>query len=168
MPFQISTYQRELALKYASIWALSRNPNYYNFDSIGGDCTNFTSQCLYAGTQTMNHQPVSGWYYYSLNQRAASWTSVSFFNKFIITNQSLGPFGHSVNIDETDIGDFIQLATEKPYFHHSCIIVKKDHSTRLDKIYIACHSYDAYMKPLSEYQIQNMRCIKIDGVRKTK
>ena len=36
----------EKELDYAQKWALSRNPAYYNFDDIGGDCTNFVSQCL--------------------------------------------------------------------------------------------------------------------------
>ena len=41
-------------IKYAKKWALSRNPKYYDFDSIGGDCTNFISQCIYAGAKIMN------------------------------------------------------------------------------------------------------------------
>ncbi len=40
-------YEHELAVKYAKKWALSRNPKYYNFDPIGGDCTSFVSQCLF-------------------------------------------------------------------------------------------------------------------------
>lgn len=33
-------YDRDKAVAYAHQWAFKRNPNYYNFDSIGGDCTN--------------------------------------------------------------------------------------------------------------------------------
>lgn len=44
------SYKRNLAVAYAKKWALSRNPKYYNFDPVGGDCTNFISQCLYAGS----------------------------------------------------------------------------------------------------------------------
>ena len=36
-------------IEYARRWAFSTNPAYYNFENIGGDCTNFVSQCLYAG-----------------------------------------------------------------------------------------------------------------------
>ena len=35
-------------IAYARKWAFSRNPAYYDFDDIGGDCTNFISQCLQA------------------------------------------------------------------------------------------------------------------------
>ncbi len=166
MALQLFPYNREKSLLYASRWALSRNPSYYDFDSIGGDCTNFTSQCLFAGSNIMNYTPITGWYYYSLNSRSAAWTSVSYFYQFIISNDSVGPFGHPVDLKDTSVGDFIQLSTVEPYFHHSCIIVKKEHAFQLNKIFIACHTYDAYMKPLSEYDISKIRCIKIDGIRK--
>lgn len=40
--FMISRiYDRISAVSYAKKWALSRNPKYYNFDTVGGDCTNF-------------------------------------------------------------------------------------------------------------------------------
>lgn len=48
-------YQREKAVEYAKKWAYRRNPNYYNYDAVGGDCTNFASQCIYAGSQVMNY-----------------------------------------------------------------------------------------------------------------
>ena len=34
-------YDRQKAIQYAEKWAFSRNPKYYNFDAVGGDCTNF-------------------------------------------------------------------------------------------------------------------------------
>lgn len=63
-------YNRNSAVEYARKWALGRNPKYANFDGMGGDCTNFASQCLYAGGCKMNNTPTFGWYYYSLNNRA--------------------------------------------------------------------------------------------------
>lgn len=45
-------YNRENAIQYTKKWAYSRNPKYYDFDSIGGDCTNFVSQCIFAGSNT--------------------------------------------------------------------------------------------------------------------
>ena len=57
------SYNRELAIQYALKWALDRNSKYYNYDKIGGDCTNFISQCLYAGAKEMNYRQ-NGWYYH--------------------------------------------------------------------------------------------------------
>ena len=86
-------YNREKAVAYAEKWALSRNPQYYDFDSLGGDCTNFISQCLYSGAGIMNYAPTFGWYYNSLNDRSPSWTSVEYLYNFITSNKSAGPFG---------------------------------------------------------------------------
>ncbi|MBQ3571404.1 MAG: amidase domain-containing protein, partial [Clostridia bacterium] len=46
---RVFDYNRQNAVEYAKKWALKRNPKYYNFDNIGGDCTSFASQCLFAG-----------------------------------------------------------------------------------------------------------------------
>ena len=55
-------YNREKALQYARKWAMDRNPRYYNFDAVGGDCTSFISQVIYAGSGIMNYSQ-NGWYY---------------------------------------------------------------------------------------------------------
>lgn len=66
-------YNRFAAVAYARTWATSRNPAYYNFEEIGGDCTNFASQCIYAGARIMNYTPTFGWYYRSSYDRSPSW-----------------------------------------------------------------------------------------------
>lgn len=48
-------YERERVLKYAKRWAYDRNPQFYNFDNVGGDCTSFVSQCILAGSNVMNY-----------------------------------------------------------------------------------------------------------------
>lgn len=47
-------YDRPQAVAYARKWAFGRNSQYYDFSGLGGDCTNFVSQCLYAGSKVMN------------------------------------------------------------------------------------------------------------------
>ena len=54
-------YDRQKAKEYAKKWAYSRNPKYYNFDNVGGDCTSFISQCIYAGSGIMNYTKDIGW-----------------------------------------------------------------------------------------------------------
>ena len=44
---QLLPYNRRAAVAYAHKWAYSRNPAFYDFSEIGGDCTNFASQCRY-------------------------------------------------------------------------------------------------------------------------
>lgn len=48
-------YDRKAAVEYARKWAYGRNPAYYDFSRLGGDCTNYASQCLYAGSDVMNY-----------------------------------------------------------------------------------------------------------------
>ena len=49
-------YNRIKAVEYATKWEYKRNSKYYNFDSVGEDCTSFISQCIYAGCNTMNYK----------------------------------------------------------------------------------------------------------------
>lgn len=76
---EIIPYDRAAAVRYAHRWAYGRNPRFYNFDELGGDCTNFASQCLYAGTGIMNYMPTYGWYYLSSNDKAPAWTACPTF-----------------------------------------------------------------------------------------
>ena len=69
-------YNRPEAISYAKKWAFKRNPNYYNFDTVGGDCTSFVSQCIYAGSKVMNYQKDIGWYYINGNNKSPSWSGV--------------------------------------------------------------------------------------------
>ena len=41
---QVLPYDRAAAVAYAHRWALGRNPQFYDYEEIGGDCTNFASQ----------------------------------------------------------------------------------------------------------------------------
>lgn len=155
-------YDRQAATAYAQKWAFARNPAYLNFDTMGGDCTNFASQCLYAGSEVMNHTKVYGWYYYSSYNRTASWTGVPYLYNFLTANKGLGPFAEKTNRNSVQPGDLVQLGTNAGRFYHSPVIVAVDR----DDIYVAAHTDDAYMRPLSTYIYEQARFMHILGVRK--
>ena len=46
---RFALYDRRAAVLYAHRWAYGRNPAFYDYEHLGGDCTNFASQCIYAG-----------------------------------------------------------------------------------------------------------------------
>ena len=92
-------YVRERAVMYARKYALVRNPLFYSFAGIGGNCTNFVSQCVLAGSCVMNFTPVYGWYYLSTNRRSASWTGVDYFYNFMIYNEGVGPYGRDATVE---------------------------------------------------------------------
>ena len=157
----IEKYNRLFAKEYAMKWAFYRNPEYYAFDKIGGDCTNFISQCLYAGGDIMNYTPEFGWYYIDSTNRAPSWTGVDFLYNFLITNNGSGPFAKETSPINVEIGDVIQLGNIERYFH-SLLVVGKNR----ENIYVSAHDFDAYMKPLSSYAYTRIRFLHIEGVRK--
>lgn len=154
-------YDRRKAADYAKRWAFRRNPAYYDFSRIGGDCTNFVSQCLYAGGGTMNETPVTGWFYRSANDRTASWTGVEFLYRFLVSNRGEGPFAEEVQTGALELGDVIQLGRATGDYYHTCIVS----GFLFGEPLVAAHSYDAFNKPLSAYVFEQARFLHIAGVR---
>ena len=166
---QVMPYNREQAVEYARRWAFSRNPLFADFTGRGGNCTNFVSQCLLAGTCQMNFTPDFGWYYISESDRAAAWTGVEFLYNFITSNadpenpvgEGLGPFGHEVPRSDVEPGDVIQLGRRDGDFYHTLLVVRRG----LFGIRVAAQSDDAFNRALSTYSYSRIRYIHIDGYR---
>ncbi len=159
---ELLEYNRQAAYDYAKKWAFGRNPAFYDFSAIGGDCTNFASQCIYAGAGVMNYTPTFGWFYRSANDRTPSWTGVEFLYNFLANNEGAGPFAKEVPLNELEVGDIVQLGRATGDFYHSPVVV----GVRRGNIYVAAHSYDAFNRPLSSYRYEQARGIHILGVRK--
>lgn len=153
-------YNRAAAVAYARRWALDRNSAYYDFEKIGGDCTSFASQSIYAGAGVMNFTPVMGWYYRSSYDRTASWSGVEYLYQFLINNQSVGPYAKVVPPDKALPGDIVQLGTAYGDFYHSPVITAVQPT-----ILVAAHTYDALDRPLSSYIYEVARFLHIEGVR---
>lgn len=164
---RLITYNRATVVEYARKWAFSRNPQYFNFDNLGGDCTNFASQCLFAGCGVMNYTPDIGWFYRSLNDRAAAWTGVEFFYQFLIQNaesfvgDGFGPFATEVERSRLEIGDFVQFGRSTGDFYHTPIVVGFQGNMPL----LAAHSNDAFERRLDSWRFEELRCIHILGAR---
>lgn len=163
---KILPYNREKAVAYSNEWALKRNYKYYDFSLLGGDCTNFVSQCLYSGSNVMNYTKDFGWYYQNLLKRAPAWTGVEFFYNFLIKNASgvgdgQGPFGYNASLLELEPGDFIQLADSFGDYFHSAIVV----DFIGDEPIVSSHSRDFKAVSLSTFRFFKARGIKITGVR---
>lgn len=154
-------YLRERAVTYAKKYAFGQNPIFGNFRGIGGNCTNFVSQSIYAGSCVMNYTPTFGWYYVSLEDRSPSWTGVEFFYNFIVGNTGVGPYGRSASLDEIEIGDVIQLGNNEDGFYHTLLVVGFEGEDPL----VAAQTDDAFRRPLSTYSYDFSRFIKILGVR---
>jgi len=157
-------YNRERAVEYAHTWAFGRNPAYYNFDSAGGDCTSFASQCLYAGCGIMNYTKDVGWYYRTPADRAAAWAGVEFLKNFLAANSGPGPYGSVLPLTEAQPGDLIQLRFNGPVFGHTPFVVAVL-SPDPSGILVAAHSFDCDNRPLDSYVFDECRLLHIEGVR---
>jgi len=161
----LRNYDRRAAVFYAHEWAFGRNPLFYDYEEIGGDCTNFASQCIFAGSGVMNFTPTYGWYYISSDQKAPAWTGVPFLYNFLTrSTPSVGPTAVEVPIWEVMPGDIIQLSFKGQEFQHSPVVVRANHPQSTDQIWVAAHSYDADNRPLSTYEFQKVRYLHITGV----
>lgn len=149
-------------MEYARKWAYGRNPAFYDFSRVGGDCTSFASQCLYAGSGIMNHTPVTGWYYIRSTDRTASWSGVEYLYRFLVNNDGAGPFAEETEPDRLEAGDLVQLGRETGDFYHTPVVTGFLHGKPL----VAAHTYDAFNRPLSSYSYARIRCLHISGVRK--
>lgn len=152
-------YNRKKVIQYAEKWAYKRNPKYYNFDVLGGDCTNFASQCVYNGAEVMNYTEINGWFYKNGKNKSPSWTGVEFIYRFLVNNKRKGPVGKEVSSSNVYPGDIAQLSFDGKIFSHTLIIL--NHSENLSEIKVAAHTYDTYGKKIIEYNYNKIRFVNI-------
>lgn len=71
--YRHTVYDRAKARRYAEKWWNGANPDYEHFEV---DCTNFVSQCLFAGGAPMNYtgKRESGWWYQGLKGGRELWS----------------------------------------------------------------------------------------------
>ncbi len=153
-------YDRAAALRYAERWALDRDPVFYDFDPLGGDCTSFVSQCIFAGAGVMNFSRERGWYYVNLNDRSPSWAGVEPLYRFLTLNRGPGPFGAPAAAVSLLPGDVIQLGAPDGSFYHSLLVMELSPP----RIFVAAHTLDALWRPLDSYDFAQLRGIHIEGV----
>lgn len=161
----LSSYDRAAAVRYAHRWALGRNPRFYDYENIGGDCTNFASQCIYAGSLVMNFTPTFGWYYRTANDKAPAWTGVEYLYNFLTrASPSVGPFAAEVELSRLRPGDIVQLSFDGVGWQHSPVVVAADRARSFADVLVAAHSADADDRPLSTYEFSAVRFLHILGV----
>lgn len=158
-------YNRQSAVRYTLRWALSRNPEFYDYAEVGGDCTSFASQCVYSGSGIMNYTPTFGWYYINANDKSPSWSGVDYFYDFMISNVGVGPFAEEQPLKMLMPGDIIQLRNADGRYYHSLVLTMVRYRLGEPSYYVCAHDNDAYMRRLDTYNYFSLRGIHILGVR---
>lgn len=151
----ISSYVPSSAVNYALKWAGNENsgssdyhksnPNYIYF--TGADCTNYVSQCLYAGHISMSGKPTepspgakdstSKWYYAEFNQLSSlddyttSWCRALDFYKYFCKKVKNYMYTRKADIIKNcKAGDVVQFANKTTgEIYHSVIITQKGTNT---------------------------------------
>ena len=161
----VPSYDRRAVVRYAHRWAYGRNPAFYDYEEVGGDCTNFASQCVFAGSGVMNFTPDLGWYYIDANQKAPAWTGVEYFWNFMTRREiSQGPVGVPCQLADLRPGDLVQMSFNGEEFQHTPVVVAVRRPVlSLNDVLIVAHSYDADNRPLSTYTFQDIRFLHILG-----
>lgn len=103
-------YDRERARQYAGKWWNSHNPAFRKFED---DCTNFISQCLFAGGFPMQHSGKmdKGWWYVgnggSNDRWSYSWTVANSLHWHLAGGGTQVPVREVTDPRELQIGDVI-------------------------------------------------------------
>jgi len=176
-PAVMHAYDREAAVAYAVEWCFTRNPKWPVYDDEGGNCANFTSQCLLAGGIPMDYRGPSErqwkWYGETANYsqrprgRSPSWASVDWFHRYATSN--IG-FGLVCEADAPyysgEPGDVLQLGFLGDWRHNVLIteVIRGRDGSVID--YLVCsNTADQRDFPASAYLYTMQRVIKVWGWR---
>ena len=147
-----ASYSGSAAASYARQYALSYNSNYPNYSLSGGDCTNFVSQCIYAGgirmigttTSPGTYESTSNWYCKPIevwhgNSSSieygvtTSWMRARDLKSFLwgtLGKSTATIYSASNLVSNCKVGDVVQLVSlETGNTYHSIIITTKTSST---------------------------------------
>lgn len=163
--FRQNSYKGLNAVNYALNYAITPNPLYRYFPEIGdggGDCSNFISQCLHAGSAPFDYGTSAPWWYNNkgtLNVNDDAWSiswavahSLYWTLKIRGAKKLKGIKGIEVdNISMLELGDIIQYENYRGIIYHSAIITSFDYSIQHKSPQITQHTFNAanisYIKP---------------------
>ena len=169
-------YNSKAALDYAYTWTgkteLIRNPEYESYDTRGGNCCNFVSQCLLNGGIPFDVvDAVWKWYGGEVDnteQRTGfseSWTNSEAFYKYCTENVVGMVTDIPQNVYCGRPGDIIQYLNSDGVAKHSAIITKviyDDDGNVLDFL-VSCNTTDKVDAPMESYGYNDFRLIRIIG-----
>ncbi|AIQ44947.1 hypothetical protein R70723_02765 [Paenibacillus sp. FSL R7-0273] len=124
-------YRREEAAAYADRWWKDGNPEFEVFDV---DCTNYVSQCLFAGGAPINYtgKRETGWWYKGYNGAqewwSFSWAVSNSLERYLSSQRSSGLRAEAVERpDQLSLGDVILYDWDgNGHFQHSTIVTAFD------------------------------------------
>jgi hypothetical protein len=152
------SFDRQAAARYAIKYALNHNPEWPSDAGLGGDCTNFVSQALYAGGWTMirrgtilgSERDGGSWYSgragSSPRDRSRTWAAAANFAQFL----QAGGRARRCAISELALADVVQLKRFNTIYHTVIVTgMLPDSVTKKSMPFVTYHSRDVLQRPLS-------------------
>lgn len=172
-------YDRNAAVEYSYNWVSKsehlRNPDFPDYTDYGGNCQNYTSQCILAGGIPMdcNGSEKQQWKWFdnepnSLNEakgRSSSWSGTEAFYLYCNENNNDGLKAITdINIYSAQKGDVMQYVVDG-WAHHSVVVtdIIYDASGNPVEILINSNTTDRIDYPLTAYGYTDIRGIHIIG-----
>ena len=153
-----TAYNATKAAEYAQQYAKSYNPNYPNYNNAGGDCTNFVSQCVYAGGMPMRIGSTDAYWYYNSSGRSPSWAGADYFMRHWTKVRSSSYYGRAREVliyskdyilknrntvgNSIEVGDIVQYlnpADSKAFHSH---IISTKYSMGSPMVFYCSHYAD--------------------------
>ena len=125
------------ARNYALRYAKNYNPEYQDYNGRGGDCTNFASQCIYAGGIPTDNV----WY-----KDSHAWIRVVELRNWLLKKGYARELTVQGNAKE---GDLVQLRNSYGYWYHSLVVTYRNPTT--GELFVSAHTGDYANRALYTY-----------------
>lgn len=171
--YRVDRYNRMDAVKYALTYALHPNPYYRYFlveGNLGGDCSNFISQCLYAGGAPMDFgSPRPWWYKKGPGGMSDTWSiswavAHSLYWCLKVRNELNIPGLQGEEVPDAgllQLGDVIQYENYNGMIYHSGIVTSFSYEGGKKEPLISHHTYNAINVPYTEHSAKKIHFMRI-------
>ena len=158
-------YDRAVAYDYLMAYCDKRNPAWYAYDEVGGNCMNFGSQVLLAGGIPEDEKGDEEWYWDGQNDLDLSWINVGRFYDYCRDNEGFGLVADTeAGYYTGEVGDVLIVGFAGDHRHTTVIshVVKDETGDTVDYL-ISCNTTNYRDFPASAYYYTFHRLIKIYG-----
>lgn len=158
-------YDVDSAIAYLYEYCDERNPYWYAYDAVGGNCMNFGSQVLLAGGIPEDERGSAEWYWDGQYDLALSWINVGRFYEYCRDNSGFGLVADTeAGYYTGEIGDVVIVGFDEDHRHTTLIsgIVRDGDGNVVDYL-ITCNTTNYRDFPVSAYYYTFHRLIKIFG-----
>lgn len=158
-------YDRAAAYDYLMAYCGKRNPAWYAYDDVGGNCMNFGSQVLLAGGIPEDEKGDEEWYWDGQNDLDLSWINVGRFYDYCRKNEGFGLVADTeAGYYTGEVGDVLIVGFNGDHRHTTVIshVVTDESGDTVDYL-ISCNTTNYRDFPASAYYYTFHRLIKIYG-----